>query len=113
MAEWLTGVGAYQRTYAGQYVATAWLDEALVTWCWSVESVDRHVGSGTADTEEAAKDAAMRMLIKAAGRVHEPPGAGRRRVAHVAHHALLPFAFPRPALRPRPAAFARFERVAA
>ncbi|KAA0678191.1 hypothetical protein DS837_28140 [Azospirillum brasilense] len=68
MVEWLTGVGAYQRAYAGQHVATAWLDEALVTWCWSVESVDRHVGSGTADTEEAGKDAAMRMLIKAAGR---------------------------------------------
>ncbi len=68
MNEWLTGVGAYQRAYAGEYAAMVWLDEDLTTWRWSAMTFDCEAGQGTADTEKAAKDDAMRTLTRAAGR---------------------------------------------
>ncbi|WP_149471069.1 hypothetical protein [Roseomonas genomospecies 6] len=66
MVEWLTGVGAYQRSYAGKYIAMVWLDDDLVTWRWAVVTFDREAGSGTADTDEVAKDTAMRVLMNVA-----------------------------------------------
>ena len=69
---WDTGVGAYRRAFAGDWIALVWPTEDGL-WEWLVATFDREADRGHCMTEPEAKASAEMALCKVASRACFPP----------------------------------------